>query len=553
MEPEGAVRTVTARRPSLAAQILALQLVILTVTVAVGAGVTVYRTSQRLDDHYGQRALAIAESVAEMPTIRAAFDDRRPAETIQPIAEAVRQASGATFVVVANDRGIRYAHPDPWKIGRHLSTDPSPALAGDTYVGVQTGTLGRSMRAKVPIHNENGDIIGLVSVGFLTEHLAAQLRRNIPQILTYLGVALLLGIAGSALLARRVKRQTFGLEPDEIGRLVEQREAMLAGIREGVVAFDPSGRLTLVNEEARRLLDLPRDCVGRQLADLALPERLADVLSGAAHHPDEVVLRRGRVLALNWMPVQVRGGNVGTIVTLRDRTELDTLTRELDGARSTTDALRAQGHEFFNQLHTVAGLIELGEYDEAARFIARTTDAHERLADTVTDRIRDPSLAALLIAKSSAAAERGAQLRIADETEFPEGADPDVSALLTVVGNLVDNALEALEGAGGWVEVFVAHRSDGTLVRVRDSGPGVAPELAREVFSHGFTTKVARSGGSRGLGLALTRQACVRRGGWVEVYNEQGAVFTAMLPTAEPGRAASDRTARRDTMAETQA
>lgn len=239
------------RRLSLAAQILALQLVILTVTVVVGAGVTVYRTSQRLDDHYGQRALAIAESVAEMPTIRAAFDDREPARTIQPIAEAVRQASGATFVVVANEQGIRYAHPDPWKIGRHLSTDPSPALAGDTYVGVQTGTLGRSMRAKVPIHNENGDIVGLVSVGFLTEHLAAQLRRNIPEILTYLGVALLLGIAGSALLARRVKRQTFDLEPEEIGRLVEQREAMLEGIREGVVAFDPSGRITLVNEEAR--------------------------------------------------------------------------------------------------------------------------------------------------------------------------------------------------------------------------------------------------------------------------------------------------------------
>lgn len=526
------------RKLSLAKQILVLQLVILIVTVGVGAVVTVYRSRQQLDHYYGYRAKTIADMVAAMPDVRNAFDDPKPWKTIQPIAERIRMASDATFVVVANDRGIRYAHPDAWKIGRHLSTDPSQALAGEPYIGIQVGTLGRSMRAKVPIHGADGSVIGLVSVGFLTEELAAQLWHNVPDIITYLGVALLLGVAGALLLARRVKRQTLGLEPDEIGRLVEQREAMLEGIREGVIAFDTGERVTLVNDEARRLLDLPEDCVGRRLADLRLPDRLADVLSGAAHHRDEVVLRRGRVLALNWMPVRVYGEQVATIVTLRDRTELDTLTRELDGARSTTDALRAQGHEFSNQLHTVAGLIELGEYEEAQRFVTSTTAAHERLASDVAGRIREPALAALLMAKSAAAAERGVALRIAEASDFPAEGDPEMSPLLTVVGNLVDNALEALESAGGWIEVFVTRRPGGTLVRVRDSGPGVAPELVREVFQDGFTTKVARSGGSRGLGLALTRQACVRRGGWVDVHNHDGAVFTAMLPLPAPSPAA---------------
>lgn len=517
------------RKPSLAKQILVLQLVILTVTIAVGAAVTVYRSRQQLDHYYGHRALVIAQTVASIPEVRAAFDDPAPWRTIQPIAERIRKASDAAFVVVANDRGIRYSHPDAWKIGAHLSTDPYPALSGEIYIGVQVGTLGRSVRAKVPVYDESGEIIGLVSVGFLTERLAAQLWNNVPRILVYLGIALLLGVIGSLLLARRVKRQTLGLEPDEIGRLVEQREAMLEGIREGVVAFDTTERVTLVNDEARRLLDLPGDSVGRGLGDLRLPPRLVDVLSGAADHPDEVVLRRGRVLALNWMPVRVHGEQVATIVTLRDRTELDTLTRELDGARSTTDALRAQGHEHANQLHTVAGLIELGEYDEALRFVNATTAAHERLAGEVASAIREPALAALLMAKSSAAAERGVHLRIAEDTDFPADGDHDIAAVLTVVGNLVDNAVEALE-SGGWVQVRISRQPEGTMVRVRDSGPGIAPDLVREVFEHGFTTKVARSGGSRGLGLALTRQACVRRGGWVDAHNEDGAVFTALLP-----------------------
>ncbi len=524
-------RVVRRIRPSLAGQVLVVLLVILAITVGTGAALTVYRARQQLDQYYGQRCLAVAEAVAAMPAIRDAFDDPRPSRTIQPIAEAVRRASEATFVVVANERGIRYAHPDLWKIGRHLSTDPSAALAGHTYVGVQTGTLGRSVRAKVPIYDD-GRVIGLVSVGILTERVADQLWKNVPEIFLYLSGALVLGAGGAALLARRVKRQTFGLEPAEIARLVEQREAMLQGIREGLIGFDADRRVTLVNDEARRLLDLPQRCLGRELAELELPGRLVDVLSGKAQDQDEVVLRRGRVLALNWMPVRVRGEDTGTVITLRDRTELDTLTRELDGARSTTDALRAQGHEFFNKLHTVAGLLELEEYEEAARFISSTTAAHERLAEEVSARIGEPALAALLMAKSAAAAERGAELRIAGGSRFGAGDDPDVSALLTVVGNLADNAVEALGTSGGWVEVLVQSGGEGTLVRVRDSGPGVAPELAREVFSHGFTTKVARSAGSRGLGLALTRQACVRRGGWADVHNEEGAVFTAYLPHA---------------------
>jgi two-component system, CitB family, sensor kinase len=517
------------RRLSLAAQIALLQLVILVVTFAVGAGVSVRQARAQLDEEYGQRVLAIAESVAAIPAVRSAFGDADPAATIQPIAEAVRQASGATFVVVANRDSVRYSHPTPSEVGKRLSTDPGDVLRGRNFVGVETGTLGRSVRAKVPVYDDNLEVIGLVSVGILESQVSARLSDVRPQLLASLGVALLLGAVGSLLLARRVKRQTFGLEPGEIGALLEQREAVLHGLREGVLTLDLAGRLVLANDEARRLLDLPDDCVGRKLDEIDLPPRLHDVLSGADLGEDLLVLRRGRVLVLNRKTVAVRGGDIGAVVTLRDRTELDTLSRELDGALSRTDALRAQAHEFSNRMHTVAGLLELGETDEAIRFITVVSRAQEALSDEIASRVHEPAVAALLLAKSATARERGAALRVSPSSELPLGRE-DPEALVTVIGNLVDNALDALGDDGGWVEVLVRSTDAETMVRVSDSGPGIAPELAAEVFRDGFTTKVARSGGPRGLGLALARQACVRRGGHIEVHNEDGAVFTAVLP-----------------------
>lgn len=518
------------RRLSLAAQILLLQLVIIVVTVAAAAAVTVNQTRRQLDTQYGQRVLAIAESVAALPTIREAFDDAHPEDTIQPIAEAIRQSAGADFVVVANTDQIRYSHPDEEKIGKPLSTDAGPALAGDVYIGTQEGTLGTSVRAKVPVRDEAGQIIGVVSVGILEERVSQALWAQLPGLLTYVGLALLLGAAGSVLLARRVTRQTFGLEPREIAGLLEQREATLHGIREGIVAVDAANRVTLLNDEATRLLGLPPDAVGRRTDDLPLSPRLRDVLEGRDPGEDLVVLREDRVLVLNRMPVTVRGEDIGAVVTLRDRTELEELARELDGARSTTDALRAQAHEFSNRMHTVAGLLELGEHEEAMRFVTRVTRAGEALAATVTEQVGDSAVAALLVAKTATAAEHGAELRIDPRTSLPADTGVPAEGLVTVVGNLVDNAVEALAGEPGTVEVLLRATARDVIVEVRDSGPGVAPELVAEVFREGFTTKVSQTGGARGLGLALTRQTCRARGGDVTVHNDGGAVFTATLP-----------------------
>lgn len=514
------------RALSLSSQLLLLQVAVVAATVIIGATASYALVSSQIDDQYEQRALAIAKAVAATPDIVEAMTDADPPKTIQPIAEAIRRSVGADFVVVANKDGIRYSHPNPENIGKRVSTDPSVALAGDVYVGYQDGTLGRSLRAKVPIV-AGSEVLGIVSVGFLETQLAEKLAQALPTMSLTVLLALALGIGGSLILARRLDRQTFGLRPREIAGLLEQRDAMLHGIREGVLALDTSGRVLIANDEAVRLLGLPAAVAGRPLRDHVPDGRVRDVLEGSTSSADQIVLAGERTLVVNRRPVTIRGSDVGAVVTLRDRTELEGALRELDTARDLAQALRAQAHEFSNKLHVVGGLIELGRLEEAVRFVAETRLVHQELVDLVQERIADPALAALLLAKAALASERLVELRLASDARLAVPA-ADARDLVTVVGNLVDNAIDAAAGSpDAWVEVSVHEEPGGTAVRVRDSGPGIDERSADEIFREGFTTK--RGGAHHGIGLALVRQVAQRSGGWVRVANDGGAVFTALV------------------------
>ena len=346
-------------------------------------------------------------------------------------------------------------------------------------------------------------------------------------------VALALGVAGSLFLTRRLKRQTFGLEPGEIAALLEQREASLHGIREGTVATDIDGRITLINDEARRLLRLSGDSLGRPLTEVLPPGRVRELLTGEITGADEVVLAADRVLVVSRMPVEVRGRTIGHVATFRDRTELENLLRELDNARSVSEALRAQAHDFSNRLHTIAGLIELGRQEEAIQLTTESSSVSQELTESLLDRVGDPVLGALLLGKSAVAAERGIQFRLSPDSRL-DGDAGHPRDLITVVGNLIDNALDAAatssNGGPRWVEVSI-HKADGdVMIQVHDSGAGIGQADLGLIFSEGYTTKVADPGSRRGLGLALVQQVAARRGGEVTVVNQGGALFTVRLP-----------------------
>ncbi|MBN9327289.1 MAG: hypothetical protein BGO38_13670 [Cellulomonas sp. 73-145] len=531
-------------RHRLSTQIFTLQIVILLLTVVAGFAVSFVQARRVLDARTAESSLAIARTVASMPEIVTALADPSPARVIAPVAERVRRATGAAFIVVADRQGIRYSHPNPQLIGTSLlgdpAEDPQSVLAGNTFTGVETGSLGRSMRAKVPIVAPDGAVVGLVSVGVLEAHVSSELAARLPESSVPPLLGLGLGALGALLLARRVKRQTFGLEPREIAALLEQREAMLHSIREGALTIDPAGRVTLVNDEATRLIDIDTSALGRRLDELAPAGRLRDVLTGKVQGLDEVVLVGDRVVVVNRMPVEVHGKSVGAVVTLRDRTELDGLLDELADVRTMADALRAQEHEFANRLHVIGGLLELERYAEAVRFVNASSSLHQELAGALVGRIGEPIVSALLLGKASVASERGVTLRVEMVEEVPAGL-VDPQSLVTILGNLVDNALDsaAQGGPGGRVEVSIGLDGPELELRVHDSGPGIDPAVSAEIFRDGFTTKVARGNGRRrGLGLALVSQAVHRLGGRIVVDNADGAVFTVTLPIRPRDRAA---------------
>jgi two-component system, CitB family, sensor kinase len=529
----------------LASKILAFQVAVVLAAVVVGGAASLWFAGHRLETQYEQRALAIAESTASVPTIHTALLAGDPEGTIESIAEGIRKSSGAGFVVVTDRRGIRYSHPNRALIGKPVDEDPTVVLAGHQYMGSQHGSLGDSARGKTPIW-DGGQVIGMVSVGYPAATVWSEVLGELPAVALIMALGLAFGLAGSVVLSRHLKRETFGLEPWEIAGLLEEREASLQGIREGALATDRDGRITLANAEALRLLGLDRTPVGLKASQVVPPGRLRDLLSGRLPGKDQVVLAGPRMLVASRMPVIVRGDPIGHVITLRDRTELEILTSEAAGAAQLTDALRAQSHEFSNRLHTIAGLLELGHTEEAMRLIAESSVHSLEREESLLDHLEDPVLRALLLAKTAVATERGIDLRLEHDGLGVDGSTQfathplEPQELITLVGNLIDNALDAAALAPEserWVRISLRREKGELVVQVQDSGPGVDPGIAERMFREGFTTKPHRSRRPRGLGLALVQQVVRRHSGEVSVRNEGGAVVTVRLPSNVPSSA----------------
>lgn len=529
-------------RPSLTGQLFIANVVLLTLAVVVTASMWTVHNYWELEHQYERRALAVARSVATVPAIQQALASAEdPEPRVAPLAERLRVSSDARYVVVMDTAGIRYSHPDPDEIGRRAANDPSPASEGQAWTGTQFGPAGWTLRAKVPVRSstsEDSNVIGVVSVGIAVSEIEGAAVRAASVAAGAAVVVLVGGALGAWVISRRVRAKTHGLEPREITQLLEHREALLHAIREGVLAVNAEGEVELANQPARDMLGLDAHCVGRSLATLGLESGIHDILSGARSGNDQMAMVGSRILVCNRRDT----GDGRAVVTMRDHTELMRLSDELDGARTVTRGLRAQSHEFANRIHTVAGMLDLGSVEQARSYLTELSPSHDRAGSEITGRINDVALAALVMAKSAQASERGLRLDLAPVTRIPDELSADVrEEVLLVVGNLLDNALEAA-GTDGWVELLLlAHEGPQTPplleARVSDSGPGIADAVVDDLFTAGTSTKLASTASGddrshRGMGLALVRHACARRGGWITVDTDGETAFTAYVPLA---------------------
>ncbi|MER8094244.1 sensor histidine kinase [Streptomyces goshikiensis] len=447
---------------------------------------------------------------------------------LQPYAERVRTDSGVDFVTIMAPDGRRWTHPDPRRIGERFIGNTAPALRGQTFSETYTGTLGPSIRVVTPL-TDNGRVIGMVSAGITVRVIGDRLAAQLVVLGWFAAGALALGGAGTYVANARLRRHTHGMNAAELSRMYDYHQAALHGVREGLLMLDGRRRITLINDAGRELLGLEGKIRGTVVTELGLPAPLTGALLADRPRVDEVHLTADRVLVVNSSPV-AGGGRSGTVVTLRDHTELQSLTGELDQERGFTQALRSQAHEAANRLHTVVSLIELDRAEEAVEFATAELELAQALTDEVITAVGEPVLVALLLGKAAQAHERGVELVVTPDSSVIDGRTgiPPARDLVTVLGNLVDNAVDALSGVpGGRVMVTVRAEGDGLLIRVADNGPGL-PEGA-DVFRRGWSGK----GEGRGLGLALVRQAAHRNGGSADaaVRAGGGAEFTVRLPT----------------------
>ncbi len=532
------MRPTLPRPRSLAGQLFAMQAVLIAVVVAGYALFSYVSDRSQAEEAAGRQATSVALSVADSPSVREAIRTPDPSAELQPYALAVVRDADVDFVTIMDPRGIRWTHPDPAQIGLVFQGHTAPALKGRTFTETYTGTLGPSVRAVTPVL-DGERIVGLVSAGIRVEEISQRAREQLTALLGVAAGALGLGAVGTYVINARLRRHTHGMNAAELSHMHDYHQAALHAVREGLLMLDGQYRVALINDGGRELLgvDQEEDVVGRPVTELDLPAPLTGALLASEPRVDEVHLTADRVLVVNTSPV-TGGQRRGSVVTLRDVTELQSLMGELDSERGFTQALRSQAHEAANRLHTVVSLIELGRAEEAVDFATAELELAQALTDQVVAAVSEPVLAALLLGKTAQANERGVELVVSPDSRLDDGLLPDslpARDLVTILGNLIDNAVDAAQGGIRPRVTVTALTADPSrlILRVSDTGPGVDPERTEEVFRRGFTTKPSGPGG-RGLGLALVRQAVTRHGGALSVASgeEGGAVFEVRLPLA---------------------
>jgi two-component system sensor histidine kinase DcuS len=468
-------------------------------------------------------ALAIARTLADSPDVKRGLQFSPENSPIQSVADAIARRNDLLFAVVTNMQGVRYSHPDNTLLGKHfIGEDIKPALEGKENVSVNHGVLAEALRVFTPVYNDQHQQIGVVAIGISLNKVDEQISRSRWNVIWTVLFSALMGTLGTWGLVHLLKRILFGLEPYEISALFEQRQAMLQSLKEGVIAVDSQGRVTMINHAARQILLLPAHSADepRHMPMLASLRRVSQ--TGQALQDQEIDCN-GRLLLCNTFPVRSQSAVIGAISTFRDKTEVRELMQRMDGMVSYVDALRTHSHEFMNKLHVILGLLHMKRYDKLEEYVLQTAQNYQTDIGAIQNKIKSPVIAGFLLGKINRAKETGFTLTLADECQVPDTPNTEqVTVLITVLGNLIENALDAMSSqAEGEVGLLMHYQNGWLSCEISDDGPGIDPARLENIFTKGFSTK----GENRGVGLFLARQQLEKLGGDITVESEPG-VFT---------------------------
>lgn len=471
------------------------------------------------------RIMDIANIIANMQSVRTSLSNQDPQGEIQSVVEKmINSTEHIEVIVIADMEGIRYGHPVSEQIGKKfVGGDEKRVLErGESYISEATGTLGRELRAFVPIYDFNDQQIGFIMVGTFTQSIETAKNQTLITIIFSSFVGLFIGIFGAFILALNIKKSLLGLEPEEISKLYVEKESMLDAIHEGIISIDEKGKITLINDSSIKMLGIKDENInGRDVMEVIPTSRLPLVLESGISEYDQEQNINGIIIVTNRVPIINNGKIIGAMASFRDKTQLTQLAEEITGVKQIVEALRANTHEFRNRLHVILGLLQLEEYETVKEYITQEDEKQQQIISVVMKKIKNPTIAALILGKFNRAKELGITIYISEKSNLASSIkNLSNHILVTIIGNLVENAMDALVQSSKeekLVNLLIQENTKELIIEVEDNGIGIPRENLSSIFKRGFTSK---EDPNRGVGLSLVKNLVESLKGSVEVKSE---------------------------------
>lgn len=504
-------------------------------TVVIG-GIGILNFSQvkdSLEVQMGNNAMDMAVTIASLDEIGKNLSTESNHDAIQDMVENIRVKTRFQYIIVLDMKGIKYSYPYDSGLGKPYRSGGEEEVlnSGTSYISADRNKLISAIRAFTPIYY-NGEQVGAVVVGLLIDTVNQEVKVHYSNFWLTLLTGLSLGIIGSLYLSNDIKNSIFGLDPKEIAMLLSQREIVLHSLKNGIVTVDNKGKLQFFNKVAEDVLELDESSHGNYLymINSDYSEKLKKVFdSRTPVFNEELKLKNGRILLCSHNLLTGKNDEaLGVVSSFQDMTEVKTMAEELTGIRNLMNAQRAQSHEFMNRLHTISGLIQLEEYDDAIDYISKITTKQKNIVNTLTKNIENVYVAGHLLAKYNKTSEKKIDFNLKPNSKLKE-LPPLLSEdeFCSLIGNLVENSIDELCGSdNGKISIYIGYEEDELIIEVDDNGRGVDESVIDSIFDRGFSTK----DGSRGYGLSIVKGIVDKCHGMISVENDEGAKWTISIP-----------------------